>query len=423
MSRWLARCCSPVAAYAVLALVVVGWGWLLTHSLQGSIEGTDDDVSRWFAGQRTSSARSGRRRRARCWVRRRSAWPSGQSWPWWRGWRCVACAAVLLVALANAGDGGIYWLGSHAGPARSTARCASSTPGLVPDHSFPSGHVGTAVAVYGGAALLLVLWLRSRDGLGGAGRIVVVVLACVPLFVAVSRLYQGAHHLTDVGTSLVYGTVWLAVLAALLDQGPRSPNLPCHDRPVDTQTRQYRTGDREVVLDLTRDCAAYVADRGDGLLQLFVPHATAGIAIIETGAGSDDDLLSALGDLLPADDRWKHAHGSPGPRAVPRDAGLRAAVRHRAGARRAARARHLAEHLPGRPQRRQRRADRPVLVPGRMIRAYRPDDEAGVRAVVTEAFGDEGETVAALVDDLRVGHARAELVARSRTPRWSGTCC
>jgi secondary thiamine-phosphate synthase enzyme len=81
---------------------------------------------------------------------------------------------------------------------------------------------------------------------------------------------------------------------------------------VDTQTRQYRTGDREVVLDLTRDCAAYVADRGDGLLQLFVPHATAGIAIIETGAGSDDDLLRALGDLLPADDRWKHAHGSRG---------------------------------------------------------------------------------------------------------------
>jgi secondary thiamine-phosphate synthase enzyme len=67
-----------------------------------------------------------------------------------------------------------------------------------------------------------------------------------------------------------------------------------------------------VVLDLTSDCAEFVSTRGDGLLQLFVPHATAGIAIIETGAGSDDDLLSALGDLLPADDRWQHAHGSPG---------------------------------------------------------------------------------------------------------------
>jgi secondary thiamine-phosphate synthase enzyme len=81
---------------------------------------------------------------------------------------------------------------------------------------------------------------------------------------------------------------------------------------MDSDTRQYRTGDREVVRDITRDCAAYVEGRGDGLLHLFVPHATAGIAIIETGAGSDDDLLDALGDLLPADDRWKHAHGSRG---------------------------------------------------------------------------------------------------------------
>jgi secondary thiamine-phosphate synthase enzyme len=48
------------------------------------------------------------------------------------------------------------------------------------------------------------------------------------------------------------------------------------------------------------------------VLHVFVPHATAGIAIIETGAGSDDDLLATLADLLPADDRWRHAHGSPG---------------------------------------------------------------------------------------------------------------
>ena len=81
---------------------------------------------------------------------------------------------------------------------------------------------------------------------------------------------------------------------------------------MDTETRSYRTGSRETVLDLTRDAAAYVADRGDGLLHVFVPHATAGLAIIETGAGSDDDLLAALADLLPADDRWQHRHGSPG---------------------------------------------------------------------------------------------------------------
>jgi secondary thiamine-phosphate synthase enzyme len=81
---------------------------------------------------------------------------------------------------------------------------------------------------------------------------------------------------------------------------------------VHSETRTYRTGGEEVVLDLTRDAADVVSGRGDGLLHVFVPHATAGIAVIETGAGSDDDLLAALGDLLPADDRWRHRHGSPG---------------------------------------------------------------------------------------------------------------
>lgn len=79
-----------------------------------------------------------------------------------------------------------------------------------------------------------------------------------------------------------------------------------------TSTLTVRTGGEEVVHDLTRDCADFVRGRGDGLLHVFVPHATAGLAIIETGAGSDDDLLAALADLLPADDRWIHAHGSRG---------------------------------------------------------------------------------------------------------------
>lgn len=79
-----------------------------------------------------------------------------------------------------------------------------------------------------------------------------------------------------------------------------------------TETREFRTGATQVVLDITRECADFAAGGGDGLLHLFVPHATAGIAIIETGAGSDDDLLAALGQLLPADDRWRHAHGSRG---------------------------------------------------------------------------------------------------------------
>ena len=72
------------------------------------------------------------------------------------------------------------------------------------------------------------------------------------------------------------------------------------------------TGSRAQVRDLTAECAAFVRDEHDGLLSVFVPHATAGIAIMETGAGSDDDLLAALDELLPRDSRWRHRHGSAG---------------------------------------------------------------------------------------------------------------
>lgn len=81
---------------------------------------------------------------------------------------------------------------------------------------------------------------------------------------------------------------------------------------MSTRTLEIHTGDEQVVRDLTRECADFAREHGDGLLHVFVPHATAGIAILETGSGSDDDLLAALDDLLPADDRWKHQHGSPG---------------------------------------------------------------------------------------------------------------
>ncbi|MDL4775062.1 secondary thiamine-phosphate synthase enzyme YjbQ [Actinomadura xylanilytica] len=76
---------------------------------------------------------------------------------------------------------------------------------------------------------------------------------------------------------------------------------------------EVTTGNKEAVHDITPECERFAAGAGgDGLLNVFVPHATAGVAIMELGAGSDDDLLAALGDLLPADDRWRHAHGSRG---------------------------------------------------------------------------------------------------------------
>jgi secondary thiamine-phosphate synthase enzyme len=73
-----------------------------------------------------------------------------------------------------------------------------------------------------------------------------------------------------------------------------------------------RTGSEPGLTDLTPDCARFVDGEGDGLLSVFVPHATAGLVIVELGAGSDVDLLEALDRLLPRDDRWVHRHGSPG---------------------------------------------------------------------------------------------------------------
>jgi secondary thiamine-phosphate synthase enzyme len=82
-----------------------------------------------------------------------------------------------------------------------------------------------------------------------------------------------------------------------------------------TELFGVRTGRQETVLDITAQCAAFAASAsggGDGLLHVFVPHATAGVAVLELGSGSDRDLLAALASLLPADERWQHAHGSRG---------------------------------------------------------------------------------------------------------------
>lgn len=73
-----------------------------------------------------------------------------------------------------------------------------------------------------------------------------------------------------------------------------------------------RTGPVRGLTDLTGACARFVAGAGDGLLNVFVPHATAGVVVMELGAGSDDDLMQALDAILPRDDRWRHRHGSRG---------------------------------------------------------------------------------------------------------------
>jgi secondary thiamine-phosphate synthase enzyme len=79
-----------------------------------------------------------------------------------------------------------------------------------------------------------------------------------------------------------------------------------------TMELTVRTGSVRGLFDLTDACARFVAGEGDGLLTVFVPHATAGLVVMELGAGSDIDLMTALDRLLPRDDRWVHHHGSEG---------------------------------------------------------------------------------------------------------------
>jgi secondary thiamine-phosphate synthase enzyme len=69
---------------------------------------------------------------------------------------------------------------------------------------------------------------------------------------------------------------------------------------------------RAKVVDLTEELRRFCQDQGDGLVSVFAPHATAGLALMETGSRSEEDLEEVLGELLPRDDRWQHQHGSPG---------------------------------------------------------------------------------------------------------------
>lgn len=83
---------------------------------------------------------------------------------------------------------------------------------------------------------------------------------------------------------------------------------------MDHREIHVETGRDRRLVDLTDACAGFLSEIGatDGLLTVFVPHATAGLVVVELGAGSDADLVDALDRLLPRDDRWRHRHGSPG---------------------------------------------------------------------------------------------------------------
>jgi undecaprenyl-diphosphatase len=192
-----------VGAWAVILAVVLAVGWLLTHALRGAVLPWDNGLSRWIAGERTG------------WLNEPAdvgtflgetmtgvtvALLAGLAVALWRrSWR-----PLLFVVLAEAGIGGFYAIATTLDP-RQRPPVRILDAGLVPNHSFPSGHTATAVVAYAGIVLLLRAYARVWRW--------ALVLLAVPVVVVLARLYQGAHHLTDVLTSLVYASAYLLVVA------------------------------------------------------------------------------------------------------------------------------------------------------------------------------------------------------------------
>jgi membrane-associated phospholipid phosphatase len=195
-----------VAWLLAIGAVEVGVGWLITHPLKSTMA-DENSINRWFVHQRTSSLTdvadagtfvgqtlTGLIALALIGlvfaVWQRSLWP-------------------VLFVLALDGGLGLFYLASTTLDPRNRPPVHILQSGLVPDHSFPSGHTGTATGIAG--ALAVLLWAYTRIARG-----VVAVLGVIPVWTMLARLYEGAHHLSDVLTALVVSLVWLAVCARLL---------------------------------------------------------------------------------------------------------------------------------------------------------------------------------------------------------------
>ncbi len=196
-----------VAAWAVILAGVLGLGWLLTGPLEPTVDPWDDSVARWFAGGRTADLNTvadAGTFLGETIVGVAVAVVVAATLSLWR--RSVRPAAFFGLVLA--GVGGFYAVAT-ALISRDRPPVRILDPGLVPDDSFPSGHLATAIAVYGGTAMVL-WWLAPRT------RPWIWLLLLVPVAVGLARLYQGAHHPTDELASVLYTTAWLAVAGTVL---------------------------------------------------------------------------------------------------------------------------------------------------------------------------------------------------------------
>ena len=196
-----------VLAWAVILGAVLATGWLLTGPLESTVDPWDDDVARWLADGRNDTlgavADFGTLLGDTI-VGMSIAALAALGFSLWRR----SFVPAIFMALVAAGIGGFYSVATHL-ITRDRPPVKILDPGLVPDHSFPSGHVATATAVYGGIFVLAVV-------LAPATRRWAWVLLLIPVLEVFARLYEGAHHVTDTLTSVGYATAWLVVLTRLV---------------------------------------------------------------------------------------------------------------------------------------------------------------------------------------------------------------
>lgn len=215
-----------VGACLLLCAAVVGVGWLICHPLASPLR-AENDVNRWFADQRTGSLTSladGGTFIGQTLTGLVALALIGLAFAaWQRTWW-----PLVFVGVLDAGLGLFYLAGTTLDP-RQRPPVPILQSGLVPDHSFPSGHTGTATAIAGSLAALL--WAYTRV----SGRLI-ALLVVIPAYTMLARLYVGAHHVTDVLTAFVAACLWVLVCARLLLPARESPGRTVPAEPTSPAT-------------------------------------------------------------------------------------------------------------------------------------------------------------------------------------------
>ncbi len=197
-----------VVVWSTVLLVMLGLGWLITKGLNGSIDPVDTDLSEWLADQRTETrtdlAAIGGTGGDTITICAIAAVVAIGASLWARSAR-----PLVFMAVGLAGQALVYHLASRL-VTRDRPPVKLLDHGLDPNASYPSGHVCTAVTFFGGVVALVWVYAAPR------WRAPAMLLLVVPLLVGLARLYQGAHHLTDVMASLIVMPLWVLALTVLI---------------------------------------------------------------------------------------------------------------------------------------------------------------------------------------------------------------